>query len=225
MARLKVYQWEWDKFPEEQKTLIRSELRVPLAKALARKFGIRHLNVYQNRRNGGGRAWGGSSIQLPFSHDNCPLGIIYHEIAHLVNFNIFQYAEKNAGRPWKNGHEFTFKRAVIKVYVESRQMHIEKAMAEAEAEVIATKAKMHKDFERGRKKFERQEQAKARRQSPEHKIEQARLRIKRLESRIKRFQTLLKSARRSLGARERAMAVRVARAELPSEVINSNHIE
>jgi hypothetical protein len=225
MAYLKVYSWEHNLYPEEQRTLIRAELRVPLAKALARRFGIRHLNVYQRNRNGGGKAWGGSSIQLPFPHVDCSLGIIYHEIAHLVNFNIFQYTEKNAGRPWKNGHEFTFKRAVIKVYVESRQMYIEKAMAEAEAEVVATNAKMHKDFERGRKKFERQEQAKARRQSPEHKIEQARLRIKRLESRIKRFQTLLKSARRSLGARERAMAVRAARAELPASVANSNHVE
>lgn len=189
MARLKVYQWEWTKFPIQQKTYIKPEYRIQLTQKLCKYFGIEDIEVNLCKRNGGGTAYGHYKINLPIRNKKCSIGLIYHEIAHAVN-------SKNDGM---RGHTGTFKRNLIKVYIESKHQ-LKHIFAEIKKEQQLDQENYLKILMKEAKRSEQKTRIKEYKKSAEYRIDHLEKRIKRLESRKKRIETLLKSANRSKSA-------------------------
>lgn len=110
---LKVYQWEEKTFPWQQKVNITPNLRREVTLRLAASLGIKVIEVETTLRGRDrGRAWPSvRRIALPTRLHNCSLGIILHELAHLWNYQLHQ----------NRGHRLTWKRTLIKTYVESRK--------------------------------------------------------------------------------------------------------
>lgn len=200
MSADKCYAWEHDQFPWHWRVKVRPEFRVLLTKRLAARFGLPSVNVTLTSRTW---AWahGCSWIELPCASHSCSLGMICHEIAHLVNYRFYK------GR----GHTGTFKRALIKVMVEARTMGmIPAAMAEVRQELSLAAKKASQAASREARQAQRLREAKELRQSPAWRLQHAQERAKRLRTRIKRLQTLLKKAERQARGLERRLTPTVS---------------
>jgi hypothetical protein len=208
MAFLLAYAKEHRQFPEEQKIDIPYPERKFLPHIIAKRFGITNIGVELNmRKPNSGRAQSHilrTFIRLPKPSLPCCLGVIYHEIAHIVNDRKFHNHPNYHG-----GHLGTFRTALIKVYCEAKQF-IGQARAEAQAMVAEERAELDKASQAYQKKIQQKKAIKAMRKTPEYKMQKLRERIKRLESRAKRISTLLSSARRSLAAYNRNLAKKEA---------------
>lgn len=111
MVWLKIYDWEHQLYPREQKIRIKTEYRVAVARKLATKFNIYLRSVSLSKR--GNRATTycqNAHIALPNRHNTCGLGLILHELAHLYDYQYFKHS----------GHCKTFRKALVKLYVESK---------------------------------------------------------------------------------------------------------
>lgn len=195
MAHLKVYEWERQTFPWAQRIEIIPKLREPVARLIARQQGI-FLRGVQLTKLGGGHAWF-NEIALPRPDYRCSLGIIMHEIAHCVD------GQKYGG----NGHRATFKRALIKVYCETKQdaKHLlRNAKLQADERDREAKANLERLWAQSKRRAD----AAAYRKTREYKMDRLRERIKKLDTRMKRLATIRKSAERSLRAYERATKTR-----------------
>lgn len=206
MAYLHAYKWEHDTFPEEQKIEIPFPERKFLPNIIAKKFNIQNMSVVFNmRRANSGRAFTGTwhpHIRLPKSSLPCCVGVIYHEIAHVLNDKDFKNAKN-----YHSGHLGSFKTALIKVYAEARQF-LPVARAQAVQEALTWQQSVHKKALQMATAIQRIHDLKAMRKTPEYKVDQLRKRIRKLETRAKRINTLLRSAKRSLASRERHLARR-----------------
>lgn len=199
---LAIYRWEWKEFAWAWGIEVKPQYRVPLTIRLAKHYGLTLLGRVRLVTRGRGFEHSGvgflgkqSAIDLPAWGYPCKLGLILHEIAHAYDH------QKLDGR----GHTGTFKRALIKVQVETRTMRVLPRMfAEIRAELAEQEARSRRRVELEARSAERRLAGKAFRKTRAHKMDQLRKRIKRLESKAKRTDTLLKSARRSLAAYERA---------------------
>lgn len=191
MGNLKVYQWEREKYPAEQKILVPVNERVPLTMAIAKHLNIPVRQVSLRRRNGGGQYWGDGVILLPVPDKECSLGTIYHELAHALNHR----------RNGEHGHTGQFKNCVGLVY----------SFANADLEQIWTKVRSDLSLQhteavkvqehmmaRASKVAMRRLEQKALKATSSYKIAKVEAKIKRLESKAKRIENLLKSYRRSL---------------------------
>lgn len=184
MAQLKAYEWERSKFPTERLINIRYEYREKLTLKLCQYFNLHNVRL-ELTSHGGGRAWGSHRIRLPNRNYKCPLGTVYHEIAHLLN-------SRNGG----NGHTGTFKHYLIKVYVEGRSQ-LKKIFNEIRNEDTQSKIQYSKELQKEIRVNERKRLLSEFRKTKDYKLKNLEERIKRLESRKKRIETLLKSANRS----------------------------
>jgi predicted SprT family Zn-dependent metalloprotease len=193
MARLEIYNWERDSFPAEREISIPYPERIFLPRIIAKKFNLPDIGVECDLNNSGGKAYTSTYrlyIRLPKAGHWCCLGTIYHEVAHILNY------EKFKGR----GHRGTFKKALIKVYCEARQF-IDKARAEAQTMVDRMNVEVEKKIESQKKHEDRASKLKAIRQTPAYKIEQLKKKIKKLETKSKRIKTAISKAQRSLAKR------------------------
>ena len=206
MANLKAYAWEHNHYSDEQKIDIPYPERKFLPHIIAKNFNIHNLTLAFNmRKPNSGLAHTGSwhpHIQLPKPSLPCSLGVIYHEIAHVVNDRHFKSAKN-----YHKGHLGSFRTALIKVYAEARHFRAD-ARSQAVCEVLAWRQERENQALKANRALEQKAKLKAMRKTPEYKIAQLKKRIKKLETRAKRINTLLKSAKRSLASRERHLAKR-----------------
>ena len=189
---LAIYRWEWAKFPWAWAVKVRPEFRVMLTQELAEHFCEFRPVVRLSTRNHG-LAFGGMEVALPQAKYTCKLGLIMHEVAHLL-----------AHAKGSKGHDAAFKAALIRVHVEARVMKLLPAIFER---IRATIKAQRRGYDRAvlresARAFKRAKLAEHRR-SRGYKMDLLRARIKRLESKKKRLETGLKSAKRSLAAYER----------------------
>lgn len=200
MGADRCYAWEREKFPWHRGVSIRLKYRSLLTQKLARAFGIRGLTVTLNRRSWA-FAHGSSWIELPGEGHRCSLGMICHEIAHLVNF------QDHGGR----GHTGTFKKTVIKVYVETRVMRLlPPIFAEIRKELAEKRLKSEREAAAITRREQRVLDARSLRKTPGWRLQHALDRVRRLETRIKRLTTMKKKAERQARTLERSMAKRVS---------------
>lgn len=116
--RLKIYEWEREKFKWHWALEIKPEDRIELTLRLAKEFNLnigRHM-VLLSTYGGARHAWkkiNGAKyttfIKLPISKYDCPLAMILHELAHAYDLKFFNHS----------GHTGTFKRALIKLNIET----------------------------------------------------------------------------------------------------------
>ena len=202
MAWIKAYDWEHKTWPWHQKVRIGTDLQAAVARGVAGLFGIRDLEV----RFGGrsiSRAYGTRSIRLAGGRDGTvPLGVILHEVAHLVNARLYG----------GDGHRGTFRKALIKVYCES-QAGLSRVLRSAKAAADSERAAGERVAARAARDAQRRADRKAERGTTEHRADLAAKRVVRLERRIKRLTTMLKSARRSLAALDRSLELKRRAAE------------
>lgn len=190
---LAIYRWEREKFPWAHRVQVLPKYRIGIAQALLKQFADTRARVELSTR-GNGRAWGTSLIALPGYAYPCNLALIIHEVAHI-----------RAACLGSKGHDAIFKKALIKVHVETRTMRLlPKMFAEIRKELAEQENRTRKDTERLARHLDRKLAQKALRKTRAYKMERLRERVKRLEAKAKRTDTALKSARRSLAAYERA---------------------
>lgn len=200
--QLKVYRREKDQWPWHQKVNIKPAFRRKLAVELARRFEIPLMGrVYLDKRGDAGHVHkvnsflGGGEIHLPSPAHSCRLSVIFHEVAHLLDY------KKYGG--W--GHRATFWTALCTVYsfvdrATLRDM-LRRIVEQNRLEAALSKSLAERHMRRAQRKAEE----KVYRQGPEYRLKTAQDRVKRLRTRAKRIATLLKSAERSLRARERSV--------------------
>lgn len=189
MAWLKVYQWEHEKFPAEQKIDIkpqyRKEFTYKIAKALDVDLEIVELNL---RGRDSGRALNKyKQINLSSEKHKCSLGVILHEIAHL----------RDNQRNSNSGHEKTFKKTLIDVYVEYKS-RFKYAFEEIRQEEMKQREIAEKQMQRELMIAQKKQERKQFMTSDNFKIQRLQARIKRLETKHKRIGTILIKAKRSL---------------------------
>ncbi len=105
---LKIYAWEHRTFREMYDIHFLPAVREQMIRALAQHFQITLRDIeFVNQRNG--MAYSRQArIKLP--RKTCPVGLVVHELAHLYDW------QKNG----KDGHRKTFKKALIKLMVETK---------------------------------------------------------------------------------------------------------
>ena len=195
MAYLKAYQWEKEKFPEAYDRGVLPQYRIPLTIKLAREFGINGIRVSLSTHTRAlATRWG---IDLPKPGYDCPLGYLYHEIAH----HLAKDYEELSGE--ERGHGPKFKHCLIKVSIESRSL-LPKLLAEIGKELEGQQVKAKVVAEKEIAKAEKKADAKEFRKTRAYRIVKVSERIKRLERKIKSLNSRLKSAKRSKTALERA---------------------
>jgi hypothetical protein len=208
MGADKVYAWEHRQFKWHYAVKIAYEHRRRVAIELAKKFGIKDLRVDLDTR-GGGRAFVMQRrIRLPSWRHPCSLGLILHEIAHVWDWIHLE----------GNGHRASFKKAMIKLAIETRAMrYLPPIFAQIRLEEAARLAQARKGWDRSRRAQEAAQRAvdrrlalRERKKTPEWRLEHARARIKALGTRIKRLQTAQRKAERQARALERVVARRVS---------------
>ena len=205
---LAIYRWEKEQFHWHWRVEIRPEYRVRLTQILGRRWGLGHVSVVLRTRGGGSahsaKTW--SQIALPAPRHPCSLGLILHELAHVHDF-------KNFGG---NGHRATFKKSLIKLFVEVRsfrvmpvafwQIRLERHRALVEA------SKASRAAQAASRRLQRVGEAREAANSPAGRLKRVQARAKRLRTRIKRLQTALAKAERQARRLERRLdpAVRSA---------------
>lgn len=201
MGAWKTYAWEKDTFRWHWRVRVKPEFRVLLTQAMAERFGIKGVSVRLTDRT-----WAHASvgflhdlITLPNARNDCKLGMICHEVAHLVNWRLYK------GR----GHTGTFKRALIKVMIEAKPM-LPSLFAHVRSVLHSRALETERQAQRADREAQRLRATRDLRKTTTYRIGLRRAQIKRLETRIKRLQTATKRARRSLAALERAEARRVS---------------
>lgn len=194
MAAFKLYAWEHKTFPWHQTVLVRSDLRVYVAQAIAKLYGLTPRVCLNKRRDFSGSAKGEHCINLPIPGRLVSLGTIIHEVAHCLTHN-------RDGR-WC-AHNSKFKRNLIKIYVEANRRILKEIFLRAKADSDHRKLQAlrlaKKYWDRAKLKVE----LKKIRDSRPMKIQRLELQIRRLETKRKRIETLLKSRRWSLMALNR----------------------
>jgi len=207
MAHLLVYRWEHDKFPKEQKINIPYPERKFLPHILAKKFNLHNISVAfvfrkANKGDATSSTWS-ARIRLPKLDVPCSLGVIYHELAHVLNTQKFK-----DDKDYHPGHKGSFKRALIKVYIDSDRLYITDARAEAEQAIATWRAEREAKEIKAQKILDRKAKLKEMRRTLEYRVDQTRKRVKSLEMRVKRLQTALKKAKHVLLVREGHLARR-----------------
>jgi hypothetical protein len=197
MGAWKTYAWEKDQFRWHWRVEVKPEFRVLLTQAMAARFGIKSVNVRLTDRTWAHATVGffADLITLPNHKNQCRLGMVCHEVAHLVNHRLYK------GR----GHTGTFKRALIKVMVEVKPM-LPGLFGEVKRALHARAQESERQSQRAARQAQRLQEVKKTRQSPAWRLQRAQERAKRLRTKIKRLNTMLKKAERQ----ERALARRVS---------------
>lgn len=201
MSAYQTYAWERATFPNQFRTMIQPEFRNALTRKLARAYKINGVEVSLNC--GAGRGWcrktfWGWQISLPRPDAACSLGVIIHEVAHA-------YAGQNETE--NVGHSKKFKRALIKIMVESKRL-LSGIFSEIRNDVEKAGRIVAKVTERETLAAQKRAAATAFKKTRRYRIEKLQERIKRLETRRKATETRLKSARRSLNTLERLEAAK-----------------
>jgi len=197
MKHLHVYDWEREKFPWHQRVDIKPEFRVGLTAALAKAFGLR--GIYASlETNGSGRAFVHRGlIVLPKSKYRCSLAMVVHEVAHHYDYKVYG----------GSGHRASFKKSLIKLFVEVRAYRmLPPIFAALRAEQAASKARAQKACAVAVARATRLDERRREARSPAGKLKRAQERAKRLRTRIKRLTTALKKAERQARALERRLA-------------------
>lgn len=200
MSYLKIYQWERQAFPWQHGVYIKPQWRRRLTLALAKHWGLGRITVHENKR-GGGRAWvrqNDAIIALPRPDRrwSCSLALIVHELAHVYDY-------RNYGG---NGHRASFKKSVIKLYVEVRAYRLlPPIFAQMRREDAEAKARADQAMATATKRALRTEMVKQVKKTVPYKLQQVQARQKRLRTRIKRLQTALKKADRQARALEKRL--------------------
>lgn len=198
MSYLKIYQWERQAFPWQHSVHIKPQWRRRLTQELAKHWGLGHVSISETSR-GGGRAWPQRNlIMLPSPNYrwSCPLSLIVHELAHLYDF-------KHYGG---NGHRASFKKSVIKLYVEVRAYRLlPPIFAQMRREDAEAKERAVQAMATATKRALRTEMVKQVKKTVPYKLQQVQARQKRLRTRIKRLQTALKKADRQARTLEKRL--------------------
>lgn len=197
MAWLKVYGVEHRQWPREQKININPKYRVRIAQKLCEKFGIKVPEVYETLRvanSGRATSW---FIKLPRPVYKLSLGVIFHEVAHVYNAKV-----NNA-----HGHTGTFRRSLIKAYVDGKRL-LPQIVREIRAEHLEEEARNRKMMTRQLTLATKKVEAKAKRDTIEFKIQKLQERVKKLDRKIKNLTTRRASANRSLQAYLRQQKLR-----------------
>ena len=195
MSWLKIYDWEHKQWPRENRTRVRYEFRDEIAYKLAAAFGVTRHTVSLDRRGDdlGQFLPMDNRIRLPNYRHECSLGIIYHEVSHALNYQ----------QTGNRGHQKTFKKTLIKVYVEAPQ-HLPRIIAEIIAKRKRAQARWGCRAAAQTRAAERRVALKTYRKSREGKMTRLEQRLRKLDTRIKRLTTIRKSAARSLAAYQRS---------------------
>ena len=195
------YMWEQSRFPSNYGERVEPDVAVALTKKFAHAFEVYRDNGYFKDAitvNLNNRSWGRAypqrgRIDLPAG--GCSLGMILHEVAHLLNWKLHQ------GR----GHTKTFKHVMIKCQVEGSHMY-GKFLDEIEAEKKLNQEKFQKQMEKVTAQSIKKAEKKSYQKTRAYRIEKTVKRIARLERKAKGIATRLKGAKRSLSALQRAEA-------------------
>ena len=106
--KLKIYGWEHKTFSDMYDVHFLPTVREQMIRALAAHFQITLRDIeFVNQRNGMSYSRQ-ARIKLP--RKGCPVGLAVHELAHLYDW------QKNG----KDGHRKTFRKALIKLMVETK---------------------------------------------------------------------------------------------------------
>lgn len=197
MAWLMAYGREHAKpeFAYAQKLMIVPSLRRFVAHEIARKVGVKlnGVQLTKRRSNSGWASYTWNTIALPIESKALNLGVIVHEVAHLLNH------QKFGG----SGHTGTFWKSLISVYIDTK-IDLKGILLRAKAKADEEAAGHRADAFRAMARAQARVAVKAKKSSRAYKMDALRKRIAKNESRIKRLSTLVKSAKRSLAAYERA---------------------
>jgi len=214
MSADKTYSWEKGQFKWHFGIQIKPEDRWRVATELAKRFGIKDLRVMLDRRGGGSAYVMERRIRLPTHRYSCSLGLIIHEIAHVYDWVHYE----------GNGHRASFKKAMIKLSIETRMYRylipiyaqIRKERAESRAAYNARVERSQRAMAAADRAVGRKIALKAEKKTPEYRLASAKARSKTLATRIKRLQTAQKKADRQVRALERVVAKKPELVESPA---------
>lgn len=192
MAWLMAYEWERNKFSDERNIEILPQYRIPITKAILKHYGL-NSQVALTTKGGGLASYRWNQISLGRPGYPCCLGTIYHEVAHMMNKS--EHDER--------GHTGTFKKCLIKVYIEMKY-ELPRILERINREMETERAKSIKVVEKVIAVAEKKADAKAYRKTRAYKIEKRVRQIAKLEKKLKTISTRLKSAKRSLASLQRA---------------------
>ena len=193
MAWLKIYGWEHEKFPWSRELSIVPNARVRLAELIGKAYGVR---VHASLTTRGGGTARGYYVDLPRPSYDCPVGLIIHEVAHVVSNDQCYY-------PHKPGHGPKFKKNLIKMMVEVRYA-LPKMLKQIGEENQAQHQKWIREAEKIVAKTSRRLEQKDYRKTRAYRIELAVKKVARYEKKIKSYAKRLQKAKRSLSALRRA---------------------
>lgn len=214
MSADKCYAWEHEKFPWHYRIRIAPEHRWAVATELSKRFGIKDMRVQLDRRGGGEAFVMERRIRLPSHRYGCSLGLILHEIAHVYDWIHYE----------GNGHRASFKKAMIKLSIETRMYRhlipiyakIRQERAEVMKRRVAQSERSQRVIAAADRAAQRKIALKAEKKTPEYRLASAKARSKALATRIKRLVTAQRKADRQVRALERVVAKRPELVESPA---------